>query len=110
MITKVQGRTRVPSREMIRDQIVSAPPLSASILPRIVPRLMIIANDFDRLERPAFGRYAKQPAIADESGIVMLPPDPLPALLAGAGAMAAAGALVWMVNKRSHQSPVPSHQ
>jgi glyoxylase-like metal-dependent hydrolase (beta-lactamase superfamily II) len=72
--------------------------------------LMIIANDFDRLERPAFGRYAKQPAIADESGIVMLPPDPLPALLAGAGAMAAAGALVWMVNKRSNQSPVPSHQ
>ncbi len=62
--------------------------------------LMIIANEFDRLERPAFGRYAKQPAIADESGIVMLPPDPLPAVLAGAGAMAAAGALVWVASRK----------
>ena len=62
--------------------------------------LTILANDFDRLERPAFGRYAKQPAIADESGIVMLPPDPLPAVLAGVAAMTAAGALVWVVSRR----------
>ena len=67
--------------------------------------LMVIANEFDRLERPAFGRYAKQPAIADESGVVMLPPDPLPALLAGATAMAAAGALVWMASKKEHGIP-----
>jgi glyoxylase-like metal-dependent hydrolase (beta-lactamase superfamily II) len=72
--------------------------------------LAILANSFDRLERPAFGRYAKQPAIADESGIVMLPPDPLPAVLAGAGAMAAAGALVWAVTRRSAQLPVSSNQ
>jgi hypothetical protein len=57
--------------------------------------LLSLAEDFDRLERPAFGRYAKQPAIADESGVVMLPRDPLPALLAGAGAMVAAAGLVW---------------
>jgi glyoxylase-like metal-dependent hydrolase (beta-lactamase superfamily II) len=63
--------------------------------------LTVVANDFDRLERPAFGRYAKQPAIADETGVVMLPPDPLPAVLAGAGAMAAVGALVWVASKRS---------
>jgi glyoxylase-like metal-dependent hydrolase (beta-lactamase superfamily II) len=63
--------------------------------------LTVLANEFDRLERPSFGRYARQPAIADETGVVMLPPDPLPALLAGAGAMAAAGALVWVASKRS---------
>jgi glyoxylase-like metal-dependent hydrolase (beta-lactamase superfamily II) len=68
-------------------------------------QLTILANAFDRLERPAFGRYAKQPAIADESGIVMLPPDPLPAVLAGVGAMAAAGAVMWAVSRRSSQLP-----
>jgi hypothetical protein len=41
---------------------------------------------------------------------VMLPPDPLPAVLAGAGAMAAAGALVWAVTRRSAQLPVSSNQ
>ena len=68
--------------------------------PDLRDELVIIANDFDRLERPAFGRYAKQAAIADETGVVMLPPDPLPAVLAGAGAMAATGALVWMASKK----------
>ncbi|HET7698878.1 MAG TPA: MBL fold metallo-hydrolase [Vicinamibacterales bacterium] len=62
--------------------------------------LTVLADNFDRLERPAFGRYARQAAVADETGVVMLPPDPLPAVLAGAGAMAAAGALVWMASKR----------
>jgi glyoxylase-like metal-dependent hydrolase (beta-lactamase superfamily II) len=75
--------------------------------PELRDELMAIANDFDRLERPPFGRYTKQPAIADESGVVMVPPDPLPALLAGASAMAAAGALVWMASRRSSsESPV----
>ena len=70
--------------------------------PAVRDELTAVSNEFDRRERPAFGRYAKQPAIADESGVLMLPPDPLPALLAGAGAMAVAGALVWMVSKREH--------
>ena len=62
--------------------------------------LATIAGEFDRLERPAFGRYAKQAAIADENGVVMLPPDPLPAVLAGASAMAAVGALMWMATRK----------
>ena len=61
-------------------------------------RLSNLAENFDRLERPRYGRYATQPAIADESGVVMLPPDPLPAWLAGVGAMAAAAGLVWAVS------------
>jgi glyoxylase-like metal-dependent hydrolase (beta-lactamase superfamily II) len=63
-------------------------------------RLRDLAARFDELERPRLGRYAKQPAIADESGVVMLPPDPLPAMLAGAGAMLAAAGLVWAVSGR----------
>ena len=63
-------------------------------------RLHVLAENFDRLERPRIGRYAKQPAIADESGVVMLPRDPLPAFLVGAGAMAAAAGLVWAVSTR----------
>jgi glyoxylase-like metal-dependent hydrolase (beta-lactamase superfamily II) len=78
--------------------------------PQMHDELMVIANDFDRLERPAFGRYARQPAIADETGVVMLPPDPLPAMLAGAGAMAAAGALVWIASKKSSQPPVTGNR
>lgn len=79
--------------------------------PDVREELLAIAADFDRRERPAFGRYARQPAIADESGVVMLPADPLPAVLAGASAMAAAGALVWMLSKRSGDSyPVSDPQ
>jgi glyoxylase-like metal-dependent hydrolase (beta-lactamase superfamily II) len=61
-------------------------------------QLSTLAEHFDRLERPALGRYAKQPAVADENGVVMLPPDPLPAYLAGAGAMAAAAAIIWTLS------------
>lgn len=67
--------------------------------------LVTLARDFDRLERPGFGRYARQPAIADESGVLMLPPDPLPAVLAGAGAMAAVAGIVWAANAASKRNP-----
>jgi glyoxylase-like metal-dependent hydrolase (beta-lactamase superfamily II) len=60
-------------------------------------QLQVLAENFDRMERPRLGRYATQPAIADESGVVMLPPDPLPAYLVGAGAMAAAAGVLWAV-------------
>lgn len=42
-----------------------------------------LAAGFDQREVPTMGRYAKQPAVTDERGIVSLPPDPLPKLLAG---------------------------
>jgi glyoxylase-like metal-dependent hydrolase (beta-lactamase superfamily II) len=58
-------------------------------------QLDALVRRFDEVERPRFGRYVKQPAIANESGVVMLPPDPLPAVLAGAGAMIAAATAVW---------------
>ncbi len=57
--------------------------------------LYVLAEHFDTLERPRFGRYATQPAISDQSGVVLLPPDPLPKVLAGLGAIAATAGLVW---------------
>jgi hypothetical protein len=63
-------------------------------------RLRVLAADFDRMERPRLGRYATQPALADETGVIMLPPDPLPAILAGAAAMLAAAGFVWMTARR----------
>lgn len=62
-------------------------------------RLRALASHFDALERPRLGRYRTQPAIADETGVVMLPPDPLPAVLAGAAAVAATAGLVWMAQR-----------
>jgi glyoxylase-like metal-dependent hydrolase (beta-lactamase superfamily II) len=53
-----------------------------------------LAATFDEREVPAFGRYAKQPAVTDEQGIVRLPPDPLPRVVAG---VATAAAVAWTV-------------
>jgi hypothetical protein len=55
-----------------------------------------LAEHFDERERPRYGRYASQAAVADDSGTVILPPDPLPKVLAGLGAAAAALGVVWI--------------
>jgi hypothetical protein len=61
-----------------------------------------LADNFDRVARPSHGRYVRQPAVADENGVVSVPPpDPAyirtRALLIGAGIGAAA---VWLVRAR----------
>ena len=58
--------------------------------------LSTLAEHFDARERPHYGRYVHQAAVADDTGTVILPPDPLPRLLAGAGAAAAAVGVVWI--------------
>ncbi len=61
---------------------------------RLRDALSDLAATFDARERPRFGRYAHDPAIADESGVIAVPPDPLPKVLAGVGAaLALAGAV-----------------
>ena len=45
--------------------------------------LHALAANFQRSEVPAYGRYANQPAVTDEHGIVRLPPDPFPKIAAG---------------------------
>ena len=61
-------------------------------------RLRELAANFDRRELPAFGRYAYRPAVTDEYGIVSLPPDPLPKVVAGA--VIAAGAALALARSR----------
>jgi glyoxylase-like metal-dependent hydrolase (beta-lactamase superfamily II) len=53
---------------------------------------------FDEREIPSFGRYAEQAAIMDARGIVALPPDPLPKLLA---AMGVAGMMAWTLARQA---------
>jgi glyoxylase-like metal-dependent hydrolase (beta-lactamase superfamily II) len=59
--------------------------------------LRALAGEFDRREVPNFGRYAERPAITDEQGIVSLPPDPLPKVVAG---VALAAGLTYAISRR----------
>ncbi|MDQ3585530.1 MAG: MBL fold metallo-hydrolase [Acidobacteriota bacterium] len=55
---------------------------------------------------PADGRYVRQPARADETGVIALPPpvsDPVPKLIAGATLAVAAGLLVAQLKKRQRR-------
>jgi glyoxylase-like metal-dependent hydrolase (beta-lactamase superfamily II) len=61
-------------------------------------QLRELAANFDRREVPMFGRYAERPAVTDEYGIVSLPPDPLPKVIAGA--VIAAGAALALARSR----------
>lgn len=61
-------------------------------------QLRELAANFDRREIPTFGRYASRPAVTDEYGIVSLPPDPLPKVVAGAAL--AAGAAFALAHRR----------
>jgi glyoxylase-like metal-dependent hydrolase (beta-lactamase superfamily II) len=66
--------------------------------------LQRLARDFDRIAVPRRGRYVNQPAVANESGVVSLPPpvpDPLPRLLLGAGFALLAGAVLRQQARRS---------
>jgi hypothetical protein len=53
-----------------------------------------LAADFEHSEAPSYGRYAHQPAVTDEHGIVRLPPDPFPKVAAGLAAAAIAFGLM----------------
>lgn len=51
----------------------------------MLQELETLARDFDRIAVPPHGRYVRQPALADERGVLMVPPpmaDPLPLMLA----------------------------
>lgn len=61
--------------------------------------LQALAANFERTEVPAYGRYAKNPAITDEHGIVRLPPDPFPKIAAGLAAAAVAAGLMSQAGK-----------
>lgn len=66
-----------------------------------------LARDFEMLALPAHGRYVPEPALADERGVISLPPpapDPLPKVLAGIGIIAL-GAVALNVAMRKSNEP-----
>ena len=63
--------------------------------------LRALTNEFDRREAPSFGRYSEHPAITDGQGIVSLPPDPLPRIVAG---VAVAAGLTYAITRRKSQA------
>lgn len=56
--------------------------------------LKLLAETFEGTEVPTYGRYAHEPAITDEHGIVRLPPDPFPKVAAGLAVAAIAVGLM----------------
>jgi glyoxylase-like metal-dependent hydrolase (beta-lactamase superfamily II) len=61
-------------------------------------QLRELAGEFDTQAQPAFGRYVATPARTDQRGIVSIPPDPLPGVMArvltATAALTAAGVLL----------------
>lgn len=63
--------------------------------------LRALAARFDREEVPSLGRYAERPAVTDERGIVSLPPDPLPKVMAGVAVAAGLTLALAQARRRS---------
>lgn len=66
-----------------------------------------LAENFDELERPTAGRYGRQPAVTNRSGVERVPPpvpDPLPKILIGATAMVAVIGLAGLFRRLDRQN------
>lgn len=67
-------------------------------------QLQTLAAEFDRLGMPAHGRYVDEPALANEFGIITVPPPTvqgqLPKVALGIG-VAAAGLALWSMLRRN---------
>lgn len=76
------------------------PPLEGE---EMLENLRQLARSFNRVAVPRQGRYVGQPAVADERGVVSIPPpvpDPLPRALLGLGVVMLAGALLSRPGRR----------
>lgn len=63
-----------------------------------------LADHFEDVEVPAYGRYSQEPAVTDERGIVRLPADPFPKVAAGLAAAAVAVGLAAQAGKWRRQA------
>ena len=68
--------------------------------PDLAPALRDLADRFERDEVPRRGRYVRQPARADETGLVWAPPDPLPGAVARSLAPVAAGVAAMVIARK----------
>jgi glyoxylase-like metal-dependent hydrolase (beta-lactamase superfamily II) len=74
--------------------------------PRLAHELNVLAREFDRVAVPAHGRYVACPAIADERGVVWMPPtvpDPLRKVLAAVAVTLGAAMLVHALSARAEE-------
>lgn len=63
--------------------------------------LAYLAEHFDKVARPSRGRYARQPAVTNENGIVRLPPPVVnPAIKVAVGVAIAGGVLYGFIRSR----------
>jgi glyoxylase-like metal-dependent hydrolase (beta-lactamase superfamily II) len=70
------------------------PPMEGTAMLQALQRL---AREFDRLAVPRRGRYVREPAVMNETGVVAVPPavpDPLPRILLGVVLALLAGAML----------------
>jgi glyoxylase-like metal-dependent hydrolase (beta-lactamase superfamily II) len=74
------------------------PPLHG---PEALAGLQYLARNFDRLAVPRRGRYVGRPAVADESGVISVPPpvSSVPRVLVGAGVGLLVGAALLRARK-----------
>src|SRR5918995_3029060 len=78
------------------------PPLQGS---EMLANLHELARTFERVAVPSRGRYVGQPAVADETGVVTVPPpvsDPLPRIMLGVGVGLVLGAALRRAARQSH--------
>ncbi|WP_276496787.1 MBL fold metallo-hydrolase [Pontibacter litorisediminis] len=71
-----------------------------------------LVHDFWLVAVPRHGRYVHEPAVVDEYGVVSVPPpvsNPVPKVLAVAGAVALAGVALAAWNKRSNHKKGPNY-
>lgn len=80
--------------EPLRVATGHGPPLEGG---KMLQGLTLLARDFDRLAVPRGGRYVGEPALADERGVIAIPPpvpDPWPRIVAGVGLALVAAAVL----------------
>ena len=76
---------RLAALEPLRIITGYGPPMQGD---RMLRGLHDLARNFERLAVPPHGRYIGHPALADETGVVAVPPpvpDPLPRIALGLG-------------------------
>ena len=72
--------------------------------PTVAAALKDLADRFEMEEVPRRGRYVRQPARANENGVVWVPPDPFPAAIArSVAAPLAAGLAALLVARRARR-------
>jgi glyoxylase-like metal-dependent hydrolase (beta-lactamase superfamily II) len=72
--------------------------------PELRLNLRTLANRFEEVEVPRHGRYVRQPARANDTGVVWVPPDPLPRIAVKALAPIAAGVAAFFIARRRTRS------